>query len=44
MGLNLYQSQGIYANLLAFRRYPADLFVGSDAQKAMLWESIQQPK
>jgi spermidine synthase len=44
MGLNLYQSQGIYSNMLAFRRYPDNLFVGSDAQKAMLWEAIQSPK
>jgi spermidine synthase len=44
MGLNLYQSQAIYTDLLAYRRYPDNLFVGSDAQKAMLWEAIQQPK
>jgi spermidine synthase len=44
MGLNLYQSQAIYSDLLAYRRYPDNLFVGSDAQKAMLWEAIQQPK
>jgi spermidine synthase len=44
MGLNLYQSQAIYSDLLAYRRYPDNLFIGSDAQKAMLWEAIQQPK
>ncbi len=44
MGLNLYQSQGIYSNMLAYRRYPDNLFVGSDAQKAVLWEAIQSPK
>ena len=44
MGLNLYQSQAIYSDLLAYRRYPDNVFVGSDAQKAMLWEAIQQPK
>lgn len=44
MGLNLYQSQGIYANLLAWRRYPDNVFTGSDGQKATLWEAIQRPK
>jgi spermidine synthase len=44
MGLNLYQSQAIYANMLAFRRNPDNLFVGSDVQKATLWEAIQAPK
>jgi spermidine synthase len=44
MGLNLYQSGGIYNNMLAYRRFPDNVFAGSDAQKAMLWEAIQAPK
>ncbi len=44
MGLNLYQSGAIYSNMLAFRRNPDNLFIGSDVQKAMLWEAIQAPK
>jgi spermidine synthase len=44
LGLNLYQAQAIYADLLGYRRFPDNVFVGSDAQKAMLWEAIQQPK
>jgi len=44
LGLNLYQAQAIYADLLGYRRFPDDVFIGSDAQKAMLWEAIQQPK
>jgi spermidine synthase len=44
LGLNLYQSQSIYANMLAFRRYPDNVFVVPDVQKAALWEAIQAPK
>ena len=33
MGLNLYQSEAIYADMLQYSRYPDDLFVGVDATK-----------
>ncbi|MCX6551855.1 MAG: hypothetical protein NTY02_12800, partial [Acidobacteria bacterium] len=39
MGLNLQQSQVIYSSMLAYRK-PPDIFVGSDATKAWIWEQI----
>jgi hypothetical protein len=44
MGLNLYQSQAIYANMLAFRRFPDGLFIAPDTTKAYLWEAMQQAR
>jgi spermidine synthase len=40
MGLNLYQSAGIYSNMLAWRRYPEGLFIAPEEQKAALWQAI----
>jgi len=42
LGLNLYQGGPIYDQMLAYRRFPNNLFVGSDALKASLWEAIQR--
>ena len=42
LGLNLYQGGPIYDQMLAYRRFPDNLFVGSDALKASLWEAIQR--
>ena len=42
LGLNLYQGGSIYDQMLAYRRFPDNLFVGSDALKASLWEAIQR--
>jgi hypothetical protein len=33
----------IYRNMLAYRRAPTDLFVGSESLKASLWAAIQNP-
>jgi spermidine synthase len=44
MGLNLSQSQAIYNDMLAFRRPPDNLFVGSDALKTWLWQAIDHPR
>jgi spermidine synthase len=40
LGLNLYQSGPIYAEMLAYRRPPKDLFVGSDALKNAVLTAI----
>ena len=42
MGLNLYQSDAIYADMLQYRRYPDELFTGSDATKQTLRAAIQR--
>jgi spermidine synthase len=43
MGLNLRQSGTIYNNMLAYRKPPEGLFVGSAPVRAMLWDLIQNP-
>jgi spermidine synthase len=43
MGLNLREAGTIYNNLVAYRRPPDGLFVGSEALKTWLWEAIQNP-
>ena len=40
MGLNTYENASIYDEMLRYRRFPDNLFVGSDAAKAYLRESI----
>jgi spermidine synthase len=40
LGLNLYQSDRIYADMLAHARYPEGLFTGSQATLAALREAI----
>jgi len=42
LGLNLYESGSIYADMLAYSRFPEQLFVGSDAQMQSLRESIRR--
>jgi spermidine synthase len=44
LGLNLRQGDVIYQNLLAHRRMPEGVFVGSDGVKAWLWEAMQTPQ
>jgi spermidine synthase len=41
LGLNLRQSALIYNGMLGHRRFPDDLFVGTDAQKSMLQSAIE---
>jgi len=39
MGMNMFQNEKIYAELLAYRRFPEDLFVGSEERMQALWEA-----
>ena len=41
LGLNLYQSGPIYSEMLAYRKIPKNLFVGSDALKNAVLAGIQ---
>jgi spermidine synthase len=42
LGLNLYQSGAIYADMLRYARYPDDLFVGAPSTLDSLRQGIQQ--
>ena len=41
LGLNLRQSALIYNGMVGLRRFPDDVFVGTDAQKSMLQSAIE---
>src|SRR5215831_17181618 len=43
LGLNLYQADPIYKNMVAFARYPDQLFTGSDANLQRLRQAIHFP-
>ena len=40
MGVHLYESANIYAEILKYARYPDGLFEGSEAMKRALVEAI----
>ena len=40
LGLNKYENAGIYDEMLKYRRFPDNLFVGSDSEKEFLRESM----
>jgi spermidine synthase len=42
LGVNLARRQAIYSAMLAYRRPPDNIFVGSDAMRTALWEAIQR--
>ena len=42
MGVNLFQSEGIYNDMLRYRRFPEDLFTGSEGRKRALREAIER--
>jgi spermidine synthase len=42
MGLNLYQSESIYADMLSYSRYPEDMFTGSPQTLQNLREAIRR--
>jgi len=42
MGLNLYQSESIYADMLSYSRYPDDMFTGSPETLQNLREAIRR--
>jgi len=42
LGVNLSQRHAIYSAMLAYRRPPDNIFVGSEGMKAWLWEAIQR--
>ena len=39
MGMNLFESDRIYADMLTYRRFPEDLFVGSERRLQALWDA-----
>ncbi len=41
LGLNMNESDAVYAEILTYRRYPADLFAGSDRDLAELRQRIE---
>jgi spermidine synthase len=41
LGVNQFHSDRIYADMLRYRRFPEDLFVGSEARKQSLREAIE---
>jgi spermidine synthase len=42
LGLNMNESDAVYAEILKYRRYPADLFAGSDGELSELRERIDR--
>lgn len=44
LGLNLYQADPIYKNMVAFARYPDQLFTGSDASLQRLRQAMSFPQ
>ena len=44
LGLNLYQADPIYKNMVAFARYPDQLFTGSDANLQRLRQAMSFPQ
>ncbi|MGE5245178.1 MAG: fused MFS/spermidine synthase [Betaproteobacteria bacterium] len=43
LGLNEYESGAIYSEMLLYRRFPGDLFVGSGARTRQLWDALGRP-
>jgi spermidine synthase len=43
MGLNSYQNASIYAEMLQYRKYPENLFVGSDSATQYLKQALSAP-
>jgi len=39
MGMNLFENDRIYADMLTYRRFPENLFAGSDARMQALWDA-----
>ncbi|MBE3100339.1 MAG: fused MFS/spermidine synthase, partial [Planctomycetes bacterium] len=42
LGVNLSQAQAIYSGMLAYRRPPDNIFVGSNESKAALWDAMHR--
>jgi hypothetical protein len=42
--LNLYQADPIYKNMIAFARYPDQLFIGSDTNLQRLRQAMSFPQ
>ena len=42
MGVNLFQSESIYNDILRYRRFPEDLFTGSEGRTRALREAIER--
>ena len=43
IGLNLDESAAIYAGMLAYRRFPEDLFISAEGRVDALREGLQNP-
>jgi spermidine synthase len=43
-GLNMYQSSAIYSQMLHYRKFPDDLFVGGGAAREQLRTLIEAPR
>jgi spermidine synthase len=43
LGLNLHEGRSIYADMLQYRRFPEDIFVGSEQNLSWLRMAIEQP-
>jgi spermidine synthase len=43
LGLNSYQNASIYDDMLRYRRFPENLFMGSDSEKEYLREQLRTP-
>jgi hypothetical protein len=43
MGLNMYQSGSIYDEMLKFRVFPENLFVGAPIERELLREQLRGP-
>ena len=39
MGMNLFENDRIYADMLTYRRFPENLFAGSDTRMQALWDA-----
>ena len=44
LGLNLYRSDPIYEEMLAYRRFPEELFVGAGSLPGALRRSMEQKR
>jgi spermidine synthase len=44
MGLNLYQPDSIYSDILFYRKFPTGLFIGSDEWSQTLRSAIERPR
>jgi len=44
LGLNHYEQERVYSEMLSYRKFPKALFAGREAQQKALWELIERPQ